>query len=76
LTDRKLREVLRTAKSLNQEPGVHKLVLETLELMIRAYVSEKSKALPKLRLPGPFRRKSGTEVPEEPEASAEDEWYK
>ena len=75
LTDRKLREILRTAKALNQEPGVHKLVLDTLELMIRGYVAEKGKTLPRLRLPGPFRRKKEPEAPADPEAPAENEWY-
>ena len=75
LTDRKLREILRTAKSLNQEPGVHKLVFDALELMTRGYLAEMGKTLPRLRLPGPFRRKSEPEPPADPETPAENDWY-
>ena len=75
LTDRKLKEILRTARDLNQEPGVRKLVLETLELMTKGYLAEKSKALPRLRLPGPFRRKREPEAAPEAERPAESGWY-
>ena len=75
LTDRKLKEILRTARDLNQEPGVRKLVLDTLELMTKGYLAEKTKTLPRLRLPGPFRRKKEPEAVPEAELPAENGWY-
>ena len=77
LTDRKLREILRTARALNQEPGVHKLVSDALELMARGYLTEKGKTLPRLRLPGPFSRKQREETAPAEDAGPpeENDWY-
>jgi len=76
LTDRKLREILRTARTLSQEPGVHKMVFDMLEIMTRGYISEKSKSLPRLHLPGPFRRRKSPTDPEDPTPpTGEQSWY-
>ena len=57
LTARRLRETLATARTLSREPGVHRLVSDTLEGLLREAIAEQSAALPRLRLSGPFRRR-------------------
>ena len=57
LTERRLRETLATARTLSREPGVHRLVSDTLEGLVREALSERSAALPRLKLPGTFRRR-------------------
>ena len=53
----RLRETLATARTLSREPGVHRLVSDTLEGLLREAIAEQSAALPRLRLSGPFRRR-------------------
>ena len=57
LTERRLRETLATARTLSREPGVHRLVSDTLEGLVREALSERSAALPRLKLPGTFHRR-------------------
>ena len=60
LTARRLRESLATARSLSREPGVQRLVADTLEGLLREAMAEQRVTLPRLTLPGPFRRRSET----------------
>ena len=60
LTARRLRESLATARSLSREPGVQRLVADTLEGLLREAMAEQRITLPRLTLPGPFRRRSET----------------
>ena len=48
LSTRKLRETLATARTLSREPGVHRLVSDTLEGLLREAVAEDSLSLARL----------------------------
>ena len=58
LSARMLRETLRVARAVHQEPSLHKMVNETLEAMARGYAAERNWSLSRLKLPpNPLRRK-------------------
>ena len=62
LSARMLRETLRVARAVHQEPSLHKMVNETLEAMAKGYAAEKNWSLSRLRLPSnPLRRKIARE---------------
>ena len=71
LTERRLRETLRTVRSLNQEPQVHRLMMDSLEALVTGYAAEKGWTLSRLRLPGALRRRRDAAPEEKPEA----DWY-
>ena len=51
LSARMLRETLRVARAVHQEPSLHKMVNDTLEAMAKGYAAEKNWSLSRLRLP-------------------------
>ena len=58
LSARMLRETLRVARAVHQEPSLHKMVNETLEAMAKGYAAERNWSLSRLKLPpNPLRRK-------------------
>ena len=57
LTSRRLRETLATARTLSRDPGVHRLVGDTLEGLLRETLAERTAALSRLELPGRSRRR-------------------
>ena len=57
LSARMLRETLRFARAVHQEPSLHKMVNETLEAMAKGYAAERNWSLSRLKLPAnPLRR--------------------
>ena len=61
-----LRETLRFARAVHQEPSLHKMVNETLEAMAKGYAAERNWSLSRLKLPAnPLRRKSAQKEKEE-----------
>lgn len=77
LTEQKLRELLRTARSLNQEPGVHRWVTDTMDALLQSYLAETRPRLPRLLRETLLRRRS--DKPAAPAAApappAENDWY-
>ena len=66
LSARMLRETLRFARAVHQEPSLHKMVNETLEAMAKGYAAERNWSLSRLKLPAnPLRRKSAQKEKEE-----------
>ena len=62
LSARMLRETLRFARAVHQEPSLHKMVNETLEAMAKGYAAERNWSLSRLKLPAnPLRRKKTKE---------------
>ena len=62
LSARMLRETLRVARAVHQEPSLHKMVNETLEAMAKGYAAERNWSLSRLKLPAnPLRRKKAKE---------------
>ena len=59
VTEQRLRQVWQMMRSLQQEPGVRRLVADTLEALIKGYAAERGLSLP--RLPRRFRRKNREE---------------
>ena len=57
LSARMLRETLRVARAVHQEPSLHKMVNDTLEAMAKGYAAERNWSLSRLKLPAnPLRR--------------------
>ena len=66
LSARMLRETLRVARAVHQEPSLHKMVNETLEAMAKGYAAERNWSLSRLKLPpNPLRRKRTKKEEEE-----------
>jgi len=66
VTEQKLRQTLKLVRTLNQEPEVHRLLVEMLETLTKEYVAERGVSLPRLHVPRRFRRKK-------PETEGEEE---
>ncbi len=61
VTEQTLRRTLAMVRELNQESTVRRLMTEMLETILREYAAQRGVSLPKLRLPGRFRRRKDNE---------------
>lgn len=64
ITEQRLRQAWQMMRSLQQEPGVRRLVIDTLEALTKGYAAERGLSLSRLRVPRRFRRKNwGEDAP-------------
>ncbi|MBQ7737539.1 MAG: DUF2974 domain-containing protein [Oscillospiraceae bacterium] len=75
ITEQKMREIIRTARNLNQDPEVHSWIMDVLEGLMQSYVAEKRRDLARLPFLDSLLRKKQEEAPPEPEEKTEENWY-